>query len=146
MKKINIIEKINGIKRDIKLDEFVKIEPPSNDDPENTVKIFTENVYLPEIGSYIVIVWDFKRKGPAILVLSHTLFAALKRWRSEAMQDIIGKTFTIVSKTTRGVVYHDLYCRGLLPLMNDSHIEIMNDYIDNLFDIRQIEGEDLINE
>jgi len=141
MKKIPLYEKINGLKREIVMGDFFAIPHPiqANNFPENTVKVFTENIYIPDIGSYIVVVWDFQRNRPAILVLSHTLFAAMKRWRAEAMQDIIGKTFTIVSKSKQGVVYHDLYCRGLLPLVSADIVDVMDSYINELFNIEALE-------
>jgi len=143
MKKINVYEKVLGLKRDLKMDDFVKIDYPDNIShfPEITVKVFTENIYIPELGSYIIIVWDIKQDKPSVLILSHTLFAALKRWRAEAMQDIISKTFTIVSKTNNGVVYHDIYCRGLLPLLTEEIIDQMDQYINDLLIIEENKDE-----
>lgn len=142
MKQTPIYEKITGLKRDLIMDDFTKIDYPKgiSNFPEVTLKIVTESFYLSEIGSYIVVVWDFQRQKPAILILSHTLFAAIKRWRADAMQDIINKTFTIVSKSSQGVVYHDIYCKGLLPLLTEDNIDIVNEYINNLFIIEEIIG------
>lgn len=144
MKNIKIYEKVNGLKRWFNKDDFVNIPRPleAANFPEISVKIFTDNIYIPEIGSYIVVVWDFQQQKPAILLLSHTLFSALKRWRSDTMQDIIGKTFIIVSKTNNNVVYHDIYCKGVFPLLIDEIINDMDDYINDLFDISILESEE----
>lgn len=144
MKKIPIYEKITGLKRNLVMEDFVAVDPPleSSNFPEVTVKFFTENIYIKELACYIVVCWDFQRECPAILILGHTLFGALKRWRTDSMQDIIGKTFTIVAKTNNNVVYHDLYNRGLLPLMTDESIDKMDNYINDLFNIIPIESEE----
>lgn len=145
MKKINVYEVITGLKRDLVMDDFLALPAPKEaaNFPEVFVKVFTENIYLPEIGCYVLVVWDFTKSKPAIMVLNHTLFAALKRWRSDAMQDVISKTFTILSKSNNeGVVYHDIYCRGLLPLLTDEVIDEVDEYINNLFDIKEAEVEE----
>ena len=143
MKQMPIYERIVGLKRPLVMDDFIKISYPVGDSnfPEVTVKVFTESIYIPEIGSYIVTVWDFEREQPAILILSHTLFAAIKRWRADTMQDIISKTFTIMAKNNQGVVYHDLYCRGLLPLLTGEIIDIVDKYINDLFIIETEKAE-----
>ena len=138
MKQIPIYELVTGLKRPLTIDDFVKVDYPKDNSPEINVKVFTENIYIPEIASYIVVVWDFQREQPAVLLLSHTLFAAMKRWRADSMQDIIGKTFIIVAKTNNGVVYHDLYCRGLLPISTNEIVDIVDNYVNELFNIEPI--------
>jgi len=55
------------------------------------------------------------------------------------MQDIIGQTFTVTAKSSNDVVYHDLYCRGRLPLLKDDVIDEVDEYINNLFNIESFE-------
>ena len=116
MDKMNIY-RVTGLKRDLEMKDFISLLYPSDENYQPAkVKCFTENIYIKEMGCYVIGVFDLVKSKPAILVLNHTLFSALKRWKADSMQDIIGKTFDIESKTNSfGVVYHDLYCVGLLP-------------------------------
>ena len=139
---MKIYHRAKGLKRKLEMDDFVKIPPPIEDSnyPETNVKMFSENIYIPEIGCYVIVVWDFQANKPSLLILNHTIFAFLKRWRADAMQDIVGKTFCIASKTNNeGVVYHDLYHTGLLPLMTEEIIDVINQYIDDLFETEVIQ-------
>jgi len=140
MKQFKKYGKLKELKRSLIMDDFVRINSPEDmiNFPEIKVKVFTENIYLPELGSYIIVTWNFNESKPSILILSHTLFAALKRWRSNSMQDIIGKTFSIVSKSNNeGVIYHDLYGMGLLPLLSDKIIDEVELYINNTFEFEE---------
>lgn len=141
MKNIPMYEKITGLKRPLTMYDFVSIARPLevNNFPEVDVKFMTGVIYLAELGVYSVVTWDLNKNKPALLLLGHTLFAAIKRWRAEAMQDIIGQTFTVTAKSSNEVVYHDLYCRGRLPLLKDDVIDEVDEYINNLFNIESLE-------
>ena len=124
------------LKRDILQKDFVILLKCVKDInfPEAKVKIMSENIYIPEIGIYVVVVWDFITESPKLLALNHTIFQSLKRWRSDSGQDAIGKTFSILSKENHGIIYHDLICKSLLPFLSVDVVEKINEYIDNLFE------------
>jgi hypothetical protein len=136
MEKMNIYRVI-GLKRDLEMNDFVSLLYPSDENfAPAKVKCFTENIYVREIGCYVIGVFDLVKSKPGLLILNHTLFSALKRWKADSLQDIIGKTFDIESKTNNfGVVYHDIYCVGLLPLCTKEIMEEMDNYLNNLFEM-----------
>lgn len=136
MEKMNIYRVI-GLKRDLEMNDFVGLLCPSDENYHPAkIKCFTENIYIKEIGCYVIGVFDLLKRKPAMIVLNHTLFSALKRWKADSLQDIIGKTFEIESKTNNfGVVYHDMYCVGLLPLCTKEVMEEMDLYLNDLFEM-----------
>lgn len=136
MDKMNIY-RVSGLKRKLEMEDFVNLLAPSDEKYKPArVKCFTENIYIKEIGCYIIGVYDLLNLKPAVLVLNHTLFSAFKRWKADSMQDVIGKTFEIESKTNNfGVVYHNLYCVGLLPLCTEDIIKKMDIYLNDLFEM-----------
>lgn len=76
---------------------------------------------------------------PKIMLLNHSTFPAIRRWIFD-FRNLIGTSFTIIATLSGSVVSHRIFPGGGF-LLTDQKILKAKEYVENTFDVIEVEDE-----